>query len=131
VNCPSFPISLNFWVELVGACNSIWYQSQRFRVCPRCRHGRSPGRARGLPSPLLCRGRGGIRRGRATYHHRAALLWLVDSAPAAAVAAASRTGRAGAKAHRDAELPLQPVSAIKPYEGFGDVDHTIKELMSL
>jgi hypothetical protein len=24
-----------------------------------------------------------------------------------------------------------PVSAIKPYEGFGDVDHTIKELMSL
>jgi hypothetical protein len=22
------------------------------------------------------------------------------------------------------------VSAIKPYEGFGDVDHTIKELMS-
>jgi hypothetical protein len=23
------------------------------------------------------------------------------------------------------------VSAIKPYEGFGDVDHTIKELMNL
>jgi hypothetical protein len=23
------------------------------------------------------------------------------------------------------------VSAIKPYDGFGDVDHTIKELMSL
>jgi hypothetical protein len=23
------------------------------------------------------------------------------------------------------------VSEIKPYEGFGDVDHTIKELMSL
>jgi hypothetical protein len=23
------------------------------------------------------------------------------------------------------------VSAIKPYEGFGDVDHTVKELMSL
>jgi hypothetical protein len=23
------------------------------------------------------------------------------------------------------------VSAIKPYEGFGDVDHTIKELISL
>jgi hypothetical protein len=23
------------------------------------------------------------------------------------------------------------VSAIKPYEGFGDVDHTIKELMSI
>jgi hypothetical protein len=22
------------------------------------------------------------------------------------------------------------VNAIKPYEGFGDVDHTIKELMS-
>jgi hypothetical protein len=28
------------------------------------------------------------------------------------------------------EEPLV-VSAIKPYEGFGDVDHTIKELMSL
>jgi hypothetical protein len=27
--------------------------------------------------------------------------------------------------------PRQTVSAIKPYEGFGDVDHTIKELMSL
>jgi hypothetical protein len=26
---------------------------------------------------------------------------------------------------------LVSVSAIKPYEGFGDVDHTIKELMSL
>jgi hypothetical protein len=25
---------------------------------------------------------------------------------------------------------LVAVSAIKPYEGFGDVDHTIKELMS-
>jgi hypothetical protein len=25
----------------------------------------------------------------------------------------------------------ETVSAIKPYEGFGDVDHTIKELMSL
>jgi hypothetical protein len=25
----------------------------------------------------------------------------------------------------------EAVSAIKPYEGFGDVDHTIKELMSL
>jgi hypothetical protein len=24
VNCPPFPISLNFWVELVGACNSIF-----------------------------------------------------------------------------------------------------------
>jgi hypothetical protein len=23
-----------------------------------------------------------------------------------------------------------PVNAIKPYEGFGDVDHTIKELRS-
>jgi hypothetical protein len=32
VNCPPFPISLSFWVELVGACNSIWYQSQRSRV---------------------------------------------------------------------------------------------------
>jgi hypothetical protein len=28
-------------------------------------------------------------------------------------------------------LNLLTVSAIKPYEGFGDVDHTIKELMSL
>jgi hypothetical protein len=29
-------------------------------------------------------------------------------------------------------LPAQQrVSAIKPYEGFGDVDHTIKDLMSL
>jgi hypothetical protein len=27
--------------------------------------------------------------------------------------------------------PALFVSAIKPYEGFGDVDHTIKELMSL
>jgi hypothetical protein len=27
--------------------------------------------------------------------------------------------------------PPMSVSAIKPYEGFGDVDHTIKELMSL
>jgi hypothetical protein len=32
VNCSPFPISLSFWVELVGACNSIWYQSQRSRV---------------------------------------------------------------------------------------------------
>jgi hypothetical protein len=24
----------------------------------------------------------------------------------------------------------RPVSEIKPYEGFGDVDHTIEELMS-
>jgi hypothetical protein len=32
VNCPPFLISLSFWVELVGACNSIWYQSQRSRV---------------------------------------------------------------------------------------------------
>jgi len=23
VNCPPLPISLSFWVELVGACNSI------------------------------------------------------------------------------------------------------------
>jgi hypothetical protein len=30
---------------------------------------------------------------------------------------------------RCTELP-GTVSAIKPYEGFGDVDHTIKELMS-
>jgi hypothetical protein len=32
VNCPPFLISLSFWVELVGACNSIWYQGQRSRV---------------------------------------------------------------------------------------------------
>jgi hypothetical protein len=25
VNCPPFLISLSFWVELVGACNSIMY----------------------------------------------------------------------------------------------------------
>jgi hypothetical protein len=37
------------------------------------------------------------------------------------------------KSHRHPnETPRQRgVSAIKPYEGFGDVDHTIKELMSL
>jgi hypothetical protein len=29
VNCPPFLISLNFWDELVDACNSIWYQSQK------------------------------------------------------------------------------------------------------
>jgi hypothetical protein len=29
------------------------------------------------------------------------------------------------------KLYVASVSAIKPYEGFGDVDHTIKELMSL
>jgi hypothetical protein len=23
VNCPPFPVILSFWVELVGACNSI------------------------------------------------------------------------------------------------------------
>jgi hypothetical protein len=32
VNYPPLLISLSFWVELVGACNSIWYQSQRSRV---------------------------------------------------------------------------------------------------
>jgi hypothetical protein len=31
VNCPPF-LSLSFWVELVGACNSIWYQGQRSRA---------------------------------------------------------------------------------------------------
>jgi hypothetical protein len=30
----------------------------------------------------------------------------------------------------DGDLRNGGVSAIKPYEGFGDVDHTIKELMS-
>jgi hypothetical protein len=32
VNCPTLPINLSFWVKLVGACNSIWYRSQRSRV---------------------------------------------------------------------------------------------------
>jgi hypothetical protein len=32
---------------------------------------------------------------------------------------------------RTAATTRATVSAIKPYEGFGDVDHTIKELMSL
>jgi hypothetical protein len=32
VNFLPFLVSLSFWVELVGACNSIWYQSQRSRV---------------------------------------------------------------------------------------------------
>lgn len=32
VNCPYFSISLTFSVELVGACNSIWYQSHKSRV---------------------------------------------------------------------------------------------------
>lgn len=27
VNCSSFPIRLSSWVELVSACNLIWYQS--------------------------------------------------------------------------------------------------------
>jgi hypothetical protein len=32
---PTSPISLSFWVELVGACNLIWYQSQlRFATLP-------------------------------------------------------------------------------------------------
>jgi hypothetical protein len=31
VNCLPFLINLSFWVELVGACNSIWY-GQRSRV---------------------------------------------------------------------------------------------------
>ena len=30
VNCP--PLCLSFWIELAGACNSIWYQGQRSRV---------------------------------------------------------------------------------------------------
>jgi hypothetical protein len=39
----------------------------------------------------------------------------------------------GSGEHKIGELLWQgwAVSAIKPYEGFGDVDHTIKELMSL
>jgi hypothetical protein len=34
-------------------------------------------------------------------------------------------------ASRSSPPAVADVSAIKPYEGFGDVDHTIKELMSL
>jgi hypothetical protein len=29
VNCPPFPISLSFWVELVGACNSVMLEILR------------------------------------------------------------------------------------------------------
>jgi hypothetical protein len=36
----------------------------------------------------------------------------------------------GQQARRGNTPGPTPVSAIKPYEGFGDVDHTIKELMS-
>jgi hypothetical protein len=32
VNCSPLLIRLSFWVELIGACNLIWYQSQRSRV---------------------------------------------------------------------------------------------------
>jgi hypothetical protein len=35
VNCPPFPISLSFWVELVGACNSIGNLHDRWSVLPR------------------------------------------------------------------------------------------------
>jgi hypothetical protein len=31
VNYPPLRISLSFWVDLVGACNSIWYQSRWWR----------------------------------------------------------------------------------------------------
>jgi hypothetical protein len=46
---------------------------------------------------------------------------------------ASSVGRLGAKAvvGHSSLCSCDSVSAIKPYEGFGDVDHTIKELMSL
>jgi hypothetical protein len=40
-------------------------------------------------------------------------------------------GRVGEGGHGGRTIRDAPVSAIKPYEGFGDVDHTIKELMSL
>jgi hypothetical protein len=40
--------------------------------------------------------------------------------------------RGNPKPQNKRKKPQQnPVSAIKPYEGFGDVDHTIKDLMSL
>jgi hypothetical protein len=29
---PTFPYQLSYWVERAGACNLIWYQSQRSRV---------------------------------------------------------------------------------------------------
>jgi hypothetical protein len=32
VNCPPFPISLSFWVELVGACNSTVNSHLNFLV---------------------------------------------------------------------------------------------------
>jgi hypothetical protein len=55
------------------------------------------------------------------------LSWEGDE-PSAAVAE-----EASAPAVEESALLAQAetVSAIKPYEGFGDVDHTIKELMSL
>jgi hypothetical protein len=36
----------------------------------------------------------------------------------------------GKRNARHSSLPCVIVSAIKPFEGFGDVDHTLKELMS-
>jgi hypothetical protein len=39
-------------------------------------------------------------------------------------------GHRGEGESREKGSTPAPVSAIKPYEGFGDVDHTIKELMS-
>jgi hypothetical protein len=41
------------------------------------------------------------------------------------------TSSAPPTATASSRMKWRPVSAIKPYEGFGDVDHTIKELMSL
>jgi hypothetical protein len=41
----------------------------------------------------------------------------------------SLAGSASPRSTKRANIGI--VSAIKPYEGFGDVDHTIKELMSL
>jgi hypothetical protein len=45
-----------------------------------------------------------------------------------------RSNRRATASEADMRAPASiraSVSAIKPYEGFGDVDHTIKELMSL
>jgi hypothetical protein len=47
----------------------------------------------------------------------------LENGPKGFVERRAEASRAGAS--------ITVVSAIKPYEGFGDVDHTIKELMSL
>jgi hypothetical protein len=53
---------------------------------------------------------------------------MLEAGGGSSARAASRRGTLAES--RKAET-RSSVSAIKPYEGFGDVDHTIKELMSL